>query len=467
MTLRRILFVLLLTALYSVRLALADVPAAPTVTSHNPASPAAFKYSVDEPSIDVKVDSAGPTVIPSNPVGISIETWHLTHFAGSAKMQCQKHPFIEAIKLLGTPDVRVGGNSQDNTSFKRGSNKFDAGSTYRRSWRCAASLGGRVNIGLNFRSDSLSTLRQTVKFAQNNVPRRQLSFGLGNEPELYRNWHTKNHQLKYKRIERKYRATKKALPTLSLWGPNFSTGRFLDSIGSFARDTHPQQIALHTYPLLRCRLTPASPNWPTREKLANVSSSIGMINRLKPAIREGVRRGIPVVISEMNSVACRGLAGVSDDPVSAMWAVDTIAAAAAAGISGSNFHISDSVYDPLYKDSNKHLRSRPLWNGMRFAADHMEAGAHFAAISSPLPKGITAWATRSSKANTIILLNHTNKTQSFSVHSGGSKVNVYPLISSNKNPFAEPPLYIIPTEEGVVNITLPPYGVTAVKNSLG
>ena len=86
--------------------------------------------------------------------------------------------------------------------------------------------------------------------------------------------------------------------------------------------------------------------------------------------------GISAQISEANSVACGGMAGISDAPASALWGLDLVATAAQAGFSHVELHSSGGSYDPLVLDADGTLTFRPLWTAIYLADQLWPAGSY-------------------------------------------------------------------------------------------
>lgn len=415
----------------------------------------------------VTVGAPTDVVVPASLVGVSIETWLLV--AMNRAGPCAANPFFGALARLGRAGVRVGGNSQDFTTVRRSRPRFTMGTDYFAGLRCAADrLGGPVEVGLNLRFGDAKDTRTMMRRAAAEVPRDRLSFSLGNEPDLMSRFGRDPER--YERFLRAYRAMRARLPTSlgPFRGPDYSTGRFAARIGPFVRDVRPAALNLHAYPLSRCRRAPGDPGFPTVEALASTAASSGVIARLAPAI--AVRRtGIPVAITELNSVACSGLAGVSDHPVSAMWGADIIAAAAQAGLSEMRFHLSTGFYDPLVLEADGRLTARPLFNGMVFAAEHLRPGARMAALDGALPAEVSGWATAEAGATTVLLANHTTSPQAVRVRvPAGSAVRVDALQPANTDPQGpvSAPMAAAAVD-GAATVEVPAYGMVAVGTKAG
>lgn len=410
----------------------------------------------------VTVGAPTDVVVPASLVGVSVETWLLVAMTRAAP--CDENAFFGALARLGSAGVRVGGNSQDFTTVRRSRPRFTMGEAYFAGLRCAADrLGGPVDVGLNLRFGDAADTGAMMRRAAAEVPRERLSFSLGNEPDLMSRFGAGAER--YARFLRAYRAMRARLPTSigPFRGPDYSTRRFTGRIAPFVRDVRPSTLNLHAYPLSRCRRVAGDPAYPTVAGLASTGAAGGVIAALAPVI--AVRRaGTPVAITELNSVACSGLAGVSDHPVSAMWGADIIAAAAQAGVSEMRFHLSTGAYDPLVLGPDGHLTARPLFNGMVFAAEHLRPGASMATLEGALPAEVSGWATAEPGATTVLLANHTTTPQVVRVGvPAGSGVRADALLPGNTDPQGAVSAPVVPdTADGTATVELPPYGMVAV-----
>jgi hypothetical protein len=82
--------------------------------------------------------------------------------------------------------------------------------------------------------------------------------------------------------------------------------------------------------------------------------------------------GLPFRIAEANSVYDEGQPGVSDTLGAALWGLELMFTAAAAGAAGVNFHAgvhnhrsdADKAYTPIARDRDGRYRAQPLYYGM-------------------------------------------------------------------------------------------------------
>jgi len=131
-----------------------------------------------------------------------------------------------------------------------------------------------------------------------------------------------------------------AAPVLSdeTWLPLLDT--FLTQVEM--QGTPGSQLKLVTqqdYSLNICNNKPTTdPTYPTIPLLLSESSSKGEADKYAPFVQVAQNHNLPFRMTEMNSVDCGGLAGVSDTFASALWAIDIMFEMANIGVAGVNFH---------------------------------------------------------------------------------------------------------------------------------
>ncbi len=104
-------------------------------------------------------------------------------------------------------------------------------------------------------------------------------------------------------------------------------------------------------------------------------------------------------VDELNSVACRGKAGVSDTFASALWATDALFSLARAGVDGVDMHtLPDAAYELFAfsrRDGRWQAQVRPVYYGLQLFAQAAPAGARLLAVSRHgADGGLSVWATR-------------------------------------------------------------------------
>jgi hypothetical protein len=96
---------------------------------------------------------------------------------------------------------------------------------------------------------------------------------------------------------------------------------------------------------------------------------------------------VPAIISEANSASCGGVAGVSDSPAAAVWAVRFVLAALKTGFQEVRFHFSGAPYDPFVVRGEEVL-ARPLASALVVLNQWLPVGAALRTV--PGVRGLVA-----------------------------------------------------------------------------
>jgi hypothetical protein len=328
----------------------------------------------------------GPAItIGPHPIGLSIEYPLLEHDLGGGP--CPPRALVEAIEALGSPTLRIGGDSQDEiapagTAAHSGLTALPADF-----WTQIGCLeretGIPVVVGLNLAWGRPAWAAELAAGARAVIPRSRLSFELGNEPDTYGvpvPWWNGRALVEGRMPWRIYLLRARALeavlgPGTSVEGPDFASGRWTARVPALARTLHLQSIDAHYYPLEGC----AGRDDASIAALLSRQIQTKLEERLGFA-RDARAAGVPAVISESNSVSCGGVPGVSDQPAAAVWAVRMIVTALRDGFASVRFHSSGGPYDPFVVRGAS-VTARPLYAGLRAAAGLLVPGGVLRAIS--------------------------------------------------------------------------------------
>jgi hypothetical protein len=326
--------------------------------------------------------------LPGSFAGLSVETDLLARWFDQDDCNA---PVVRVLAFLGRPEVRIGGNSQDRLWPSRplpATARQVAGGAFLGGIRCLARTGAPLVVGLNL----LGRKVQAV------VAAAQLTVALGNEPNMYGrvlpSWgdyveYVDLYRLTLEALQARFGAT---LPPVA--GPDAATWRWGPETVRFVIDGHPEQVDAHLYGLNGCGARRSALRFPTITRLLRPFASTDLVHRLAPITAAARAAGIPAQISEANSVACGGKAGVSDTPASALWALSVLGSAATTGFGRIQFHSAERTYDAFLVNPDGSVTFRPLFIALVLADRLWPSGTQPLQLAGRRPPGVDAWAAR-------------------------------------------------------------------------
>jgi len=359
--------------------------------------------------------------VPRGYFGLSTEYWALPLF--------ERHmgSFERILKMLHWPGdeplmLRIGGDSADHSLFDANVGRLpNALFELTPGWFARASalvrdVSARVILDLNLVADLPRMAELWAHAAQNELPAGSIvAYEIGNEPDLYNPlyWSRVFAPLKaaldlrlftsaltpqtYDRLYLQYaRALALFAPQVPLAAPvvAYPTVHF-DWLRMFMALPHPDLglLSAHMYPYSACTV-PGSPGYPSVAKLLSEAATTGMAQSLRPAIELAHRAGLPFRLTELNSVTCGGLAGVSDTFATALWAADALFALLRAGVDGINVHVRAYAVNAAFALSAGTVVARPLLYGLITFVRTLGPDAELMQlrVRGRLPAHLKAWA---------------------------------------------------------------------------
>ncbi len=328
-------------------------------------------------------------LVAESPFGLSIEYPVLERALGPGP--CPPPALTATLRELGSPAIRVGGDSQD-LAGPTPAYHYEIPAPFWTTLGCLArETGAQITVGLNFGEASLPDEQATVAAAQGAIPAAQLSFSLGNEPDLY----TISHILPSEpgfvvaafrsppwtagRFFSEWDARRARLGSIRLEGPDLAGTGWRAGAEAALRADPPSEVDAHGYPTV----APCGKGGPsaTAAHLLSIHASVGMAEKLSWLARLARSIGRPAAISETNSASCGGRPGVSDAPVSEVWAIRYVLAALLAGFQQVRFHSAGASYDPLVFEAGGGVALRPLGRALLFLHEWLPVGARIVSVS--------------------------------------------------------------------------------------
>jgi len=322
------------------------------------------------PSVSAVNSGPGVQVIMP-PVGLSIEYPVLAQDLGTGA--CPPPALAAELLQLGSPPLALAGQSQDMTlpsGALVGPPSWAAATLYSLPagfWsqlHCLLSAAkDPLTVGLNLKTGELSWATQMVAAAQS-AAINGLDFSLGNEPDLYElpNYPSLGDKLSeqedlaainlYLQLATYLRP---AIGSFALLGPELAAAKHWQrQLPGVIAQLHEQTVGVHLYPFSACK----DPRAATIPGLLSAGAAEAP-RSLAWVVADASAAGVPAIISEANSVSCGGIAGVSNSPASAVWAVRFVLSALKTGFREVRFHISGGSYDPFFVRGEE-VVDRPL-----------------------------------------------------------------------------------------------------------
>jgi hypothetical protein len=270
---------------------------------------------------------------------------------------------------------------------------------------------------------------QWARAARSGLPRGSIAgFEIGNEPDIYdaRWWRavtaagrfggdiaadlpSELTPFAYARDFDAYaRVLRRAAPGIPLVGPALANPiSDRDWLTVLLKDAHRSLslVSIHRYPYSGCRL--AGPRErPTIARLLGLRATTAMASSLRPLVAQARRYGLPLRLTELNSINCGGRAGISNAFASALWAPDALFALLRAGVSGVNLHVRADAINAPFSLGPRGLAARPLLYGLITFVQALGSDSSLVAVRTRTrrPINLAVWAVRGAAGGLRVLL---------------------------------------------------------------
>ena len=314
--------------------------------------------------------AAGGVPVTMAPAGLSIEYPVLASYMAGGP--CPPPALAAELARLGSPPMRIGGDSQDLTvpagaapdpaESWRAATLYPLPAGFWESLKCLlASSHDAVTVGVNAFSGNLAWAQSIVAGAEQAV-RSGLAFSIGNEPDLYPlpnyaslGMRTVDEAAAVQIYLRLLATLRPAVGSAPIVGPDLArTQVWRPWLPLVLAHTGISTVGVHVYPLSGC----VSPRDVTLPGLLS-SEAAQAPARLRWVVAVAAAAHVPAIVSEANSASCGGRHGVSDAPGAAVWAVRFAVNALLTGFREVRFHMSGGWYDPFVMRGNV-VVERPL-----------------------------------------------------------------------------------------------------------
>ncbi len=324
------------------------------------------------------------------------------------------------IRSLGENGViRIGGNTSERTVWGADTKSVAPASLVITSVnidRLAAVLrvlGWKLIYGLNLARGTPAEAASEAAYVANAVGTNLLAFQIGNEPDLFRtrlrptSYDVSAYMAEWRTFHASIRTR---VPGARFAGPDVSNAT--DWVAALA-EAMPEGLALltrHYY-----ANGPASAPHVSLAKLLH-SNGAPLLERFARCSR---KYRLPYRITETNSVYGEGQPGVSDTLGAALWGLELMFQAAAAGAAGINFHggvhnsrpSDDKAYTPIARNGGGRYRAAPIYYSILMFAQAAR-GALVPAYLAQDTSGLKAFAVRAPEGTLRVCLINKNLARS-------------------------------------------------------
>ncbi|MFZ0040610.1 MAG: hypothetical protein WAK93_04830 [Solirubrobacteraceae bacterium] len=369
--------------------------------------------------------------IPRSFLGFSTEYWTLP--------VDERHIVLyrRVIGLVHVPGdgrfvLRIGGDSSDHAFWApkvRAMPRWAYRVTpewIQRTARVVRDSGLQVIIDLNLITGTPSLAAAWAHHAERELPAHSIiGFEVGNEPDLYERtiWTSElggtrlavqalpaaitpvSYALAYQAYEH---ALARAAPGVPLLAPALALPhRDRTWIRTLLRSPHPHlgTISVHMYPYDACVARRAG-NYPTINRVLSPHAVTGMGEAVGSAVTMARRDGLPVRVTEFNSVTCGGTPGVSNTFATALWAPDALLELVRSGATAADLHVRVFSINAPFRFTADGIRARPLLYGLITFARMLGPDSRLVAVKLDAPPSadLSAWAVRRAPGTLNVLL---------------------------------------------------------------
>jgi hypothetical protein len=413
-------------------------PAAATALSSTTASaPAA-----SPPGAWSASSSAHSALIGRSPFGLSLEYPLMERALGSGP--CPGPALVAALQELGSPSLRIGGDSQDLAGPTTAYHRYFIPPSFWTTLGCLArETGVQVTVGLNLAKAPVADDLSTIAAAEQAIPAAQLSFSLGNEPDLYGISHIfpdepgvtipafRPSPWTPAEYVNEWEHRRALLGQIQIEGPDLAGIGWRAQVGRMLAMDPPDVMDVHAYPTSAC-----SAPLTTAARLLAKHASVGLVEKYGWLLRIARAAHRPAIISESNSASCGGKPGVSNTPVAGVWATRYVVAALLAGFAQVRFHSAGGSYDPLVFNADGTITMRPLAHALLFLHRWIPVGSSIQSDSND-PRVLAATITDGSETS-VIVSSFSAKPLSFSIAVPGAAADLPTAVLTTHSAIEEP-----------------------------
>jgi hypothetical protein len=357
--------------------------------------------------------------IPSGFLGLSLEYTAIEPYAGTDARTVDP-VLVQLIRNLTpgqAPVIRIGGDSTDSTWWPVSGMRRPGGVRYALTpgWLAVTrsitqALGARLIMGINLEANSQPVAAAEAHAFTTGIGLSSIdALEPGNEPELYGSWAWyrtpggrrvtgRPSGYDFPAYTRDFSRMARALTGNQLAGPTTGAVKWMAHVNALLTAVpRLALVTLHRYPVQKCYIQPASPQYPTIPHLLAAGASRGLAASVAGQVAVAHARRVPLRIDEMNTNSCGTSHGVTDTFASALWALDALFAMANVGVDGVNIHTYPKAPYELFSFRHSHgqwqARVQPEYYGLLTFALAAPPGSRLLHLSGTVTNAVRAWAT--------------------------------------------------------------------------
>ena len=339
--------------------------------------------------------SASTALVSRSPFGLSVEYPLIEKALGGGP--CPSPALVATLRSLGSPSLRIGGDSQDLAGPTSAYHYMVPPSFWPTLGCLARESGVQTVVGLNFAEGPLADDLSTIAAAEQAIPSSQLSFSLGNEPDLYGLSHILPNEAGFivpafrpspwtaNAFASEWASRRATLGPIPIEGPDLAGISWRARMTQLLDTDPPVAMTVHAYPTVACGSAGAPT---TAGRLLSKHASVGLVEKYAWLLAAARAAHRPAVISESNSASCGGKPGVSDTPVAGVWAARYVLAALLAGFAQVRFHTAGTSYDALAFQPDGSVQVRPLGHALLFLHRWLPLGSRISSPARPPSWGV-------------------------------------------------------------------------------
>ena len=403
--------------------AVATVTAAAAVAAVAGATPAGAAGRTSRSGVVVTIKQPSKHSISSNFVGLTFEATTL----GSAYLDPAQSNLPSFLAELGQGNLRFGGQTSEiNAVWQPVPAPLPSWASFAVTpgdlatvGSLARATGWSTDLGVNLIHYDPAAAADEVQTAQSALGASLRQVEIGNEPDIYF-YFLGSVTVPIVGVPTTYpaylvnwnayvAAIRAADPGVPIAGPDFFTTAWLPSVTGRAQKGL-SEFTQHYYPYIDCGSTPVS-----ADQLLSPDSFSAEDSSVLAAAAAARRAHAPLVLDEINSIACGSISPAAYQFASSLWAVHALLEAASDGVASVNVQMNPAncnSYTPLCvpdPSAPGTMEARPIFYSLQLMSS-LEGGTLLKTRigdADPLPTGVSEYAVRLQDGNVAVVVDNT------------------------------------------------------------